>query len=191
VSRSLREIIVAIFLVAMVGFGPFAGFLTLAFATIGFLSKLLAEDIEDIGPASVEAIRATGSGWFSLLAYGVLPQIMPRLIGLSLYRLDISFRESAIFVIVSSRSINAIIWALLSVSILGPGILAGITVFRRDIDIRESTVLGLVGAGGIGLNLERSLNTLAWPQVTLLLLVILGTVVVSEWISARIRHAFI
>ena len=32
----------------MFGFGPFAGFLTLSFATIGFLSKLLAEDIEDV-----------------------------------------------------------------------------------------------------------------------------------------------
>lgn len=107
VSRSLQEIIVAIFLVAMVGFGPFAGFLTLSFATIGFLSKLLAEDIEDIDPAAVEAIRATGSGWFSLLAYGVLPQVMPRLIGLSLYRLDINFRESAVVGIVGAGGIGA------------------------------------------------------------------------------------
>ena len=52
-------------------------------------------------------------------------------------------------------------------------------------------MLGLVGAGGIGLNLEASLNTLAWPQVTLILLLILGTVLVSEWISARVRHAII
>lgn len=107
VSRSLQEIIVAIFLVAMVGFGPFAGFLTLSFASIGFLAKLLAEDVEDIDPASVEAIRATGSGWFSLLAYGVLPQIMSRLIGLSLYRLDINFRESAVVGIVGAGGIGA------------------------------------------------------------------------------------
>jgi phosphonate transport system permease protein len=40
-SRALQEIIVAIFFVALFGFGAFAGFLTLAFATIGFLSKLL------------------------------------------------------------------------------------------------------------------------------------------------------
>lgn len=68
---------------------------------------------------------------------------------------------------------------------------AGITVFRWDINIRESTVLGLVGAGGIGLKLQASLNTLAWPQVTLILLLILGTVVVSEWVSAKVRHAII
>ncbi|OZA84493.1 MAG: phosphonate ABC transporter, permease protein PhnE [Azorhizobium sp. 39-67-5] len=107
VSRSLQEIIVAILLVAMVGFGPFAGFLTLSFATIGFLSKLLAEDIEDIDPGPVEAIRATGSPWPSLIAFGVLPQVAPRLLGLSLYRLDINFRESAVVGIVGAGGIGA------------------------------------------------------------------------------------
>ena len=62
---------------------------------------------------------------------------------------------------------------------------------RWDINIRESTVLGLVGAGGIGLQLEASLNTLAWPQVSVILLAILSTVVVGEWVSARIRHAIL
>jgi len=68
---------------------------------------------------------------------------------------------------------------------------AGISVFRWDINIRESTVLGLVGAGGIGLQLDASISTLAWTQVSLILLVILATVIVSEWVSARIRHAII
>lgn len=40
----------------------------------------------------------------------------------------------------------------------------GITVFRWDINIRESTILGLVGAGGIGLKLQASLNVLAWSR---------------------------
>jgi len=107
VSRSLQEIIVAILFVAMVGFGPFAGFLTLSFATIGFLAKLLAEDIEEIDPAPVEAIRATGAGPAQLLAYGVLPQVAPRLLGLSLYRLDINFRESAVLGIVGAGGVGA------------------------------------------------------------------------------------
>jgi len=68
---------------------------------------------------------------------------------------------------------------------------AGISVFRWDINIRESTVLGLVGAGGLGLKLQASLNTLAWNQVTMILLVIFATVAISEWISARVRHAAI
>jgi phosphonate transport system permease protein len=40
---------------------------------------------------------------------------------------------------------------------------AGISVFRWDINIREATVLGLVGAGGIGMQAQASINTLAWP----------------------------
>ena len=156
-------------------------------------------------------------------------------------------RPVALFVIVASRSINSLIWALLLVSIIGPGILAGIvaialrsigfvakllyeaieetdvgqieaitatgasgaqvldygivpqvlpafagiSVFRWDINIRESTILGLVGAGGIGVQLQASLNTLAWPQVTLIFIVILATVVFSEWVSAKVRHAII
>ena len=107
VSRSLQEIIIAIFLVAMFGFGPFAGFLTLSFATIGFLAKLLAEDIEDIDETQAEAIRATGASWGQLVNYAVQPQVMPRLIGLSLYRLDINFRESAVIGIVGAGGIGA------------------------------------------------------------------------------------
>lgn len=67
----------------------------------------------------------------------------------------------------------------------------GITVFRWDINIRESAILGLVGAGGLGLKLQSSLNVLAWPQVTMILIVILATVVLSEWVSARVRGAII
>lgn len=107
ISRSLQEIIIAILFVAMFGFGPFAGFLTLSFATIGFMAKLLAEDIEDIDESQTEAIRATGSSWFQLINYAVQPQVMPRLIGLSLYRLDINFRESAVIGIVGAGGIGA------------------------------------------------------------------------------------
>ncbi|WOI56305.1 phosphonate ABC transporter, permease protein PhnE [Palleronia sp. LCG004] len=107
VSRSLQEIIIAIFLVAMFGFGPFAGFLTLSFATIGFLGKLLADDIEEIDARQAEAVRATGASWGQLVNYAVQPQVMPRLIGLSLYRLDINFRESAVIGIVGAGGIGA------------------------------------------------------------------------------------
>jgi len=107
VSRSLQEIIIAILFVAMFGFGPFAGFLTLSFATIGFMSKLLAEDIEDIDESQTEAIRSTGASWLQLINYAVQPQVMPRLIGLSLYRLDINFRESAVIGIVGAGGIGA------------------------------------------------------------------------------------
>jgi phosphonate transport system permease protein len=52
--------------VAIFGFGPLAGFLTLSFATIGFMSKLLAEDIEAMDKVQAEAIRASGASWMQL-----------------------------------------------------------------------------------------------------------------------------
>jgi len=97
----------AIFFVKLFGFGPFAGLVTLSLATIGFYGKLLAEDIEDIDPASTEAVRATGAGWLQWINYGVQPQVMPRMIGLALYRLDINFRESAVVGIVGAGGIGA------------------------------------------------------------------------------------
>jgi phosphonate transport system permease protein len=106
-SRAFQEVIIAILFVAMFGFGPFAGFLTLSFATIGFMAKLLAEDIEDINEAQAEAIRATGANWWQVINYGIQPQVLPRLIGLSLYRLDINFRESAVIGIVGAGGIGA------------------------------------------------------------------------------------
>jgi phosphonate transport system permease protein len=107
VSRTFQEVIVAIFFVAMVGFGPLAGFITLAFGTVGFMSKLLAEDIEDIEEAQAEAVRATGASWGQLVNYAVQPQVMPRLLGLCLYRVDINFRESAVVGIVGAGGIGA------------------------------------------------------------------------------------
>ena len=114
VSRAFQEVVIAIVFVAMFGFGPFAGAMTLAFATIGFLGKLLAEDIEDIDRAQVEAIRATGAGWMQQMNYAIQPQVAPRFIGLCLYRLDINFRESAVIGIVGAGGIGATLNTALS-----------------------------------------------------------------------------
>ena len=106
-SRTFPEVILAIFAVKLFGFGPFAGFLALSIATVGFYAKLLAEDIEDMDPGQAEAIKATGAGWFQWINYAVQPQVMPRMIGLAVYRLDINFRESAVVGIVGGGGIGA------------------------------------------------------------------------------------
>ncbi len=107
VSRTFPEVILAIFFVKIFGFGPFAGFLALSVATVGFYGKLLAEDIEDMDPEQAEAVKATGASWFQWLNYSVQPQVMPRMIGLAMYRLDINFRESAVVGIVGGGGIGA------------------------------------------------------------------------------------
>ncbi len=107
ISRTFPEVILAIFAVKLFGFGPFAGFLALSIATIGFYAKLLAEDIENMDPSQAEAVKATGASWFQWINYAVQPQVMPRMIGLAMYRLDINFRESAVVGIVGGGGIGA------------------------------------------------------------------------------------
>ena len=147
VSRSINTLMWALLLVTIVGPGMLAGILSVALHSIGFFGKLLYEAIEEIDPAQTEAIAATGASQAQVLAYGVVPQVMPTF--------------------------------------------AGVSVYRWDINIRESAVLGIVGAGGIGLQLNASVSQLAWPQVTLILIAILGAVVVSEWLSAKVRAAIV
>lgn len=106
ISRSFQEVVVAIFFVVIIGFGPMAGVLTLTFSSIGFLAKLLAEEIEDINWSQVEAVKATGASWLQVVSYAILPQIFPRFIGLAVYRLDINFRASAVIGVVGAGGIG-------------------------------------------------------------------------------------
>jgi len=106
-SRTFPEIIIALFAVKLFGFGPFAGIIALSIGSIGFYGKLLAEDIEDMDPVQAESVKATGASWFQWLNYAVQPQVMPRMIGLAMYRFDINFRESAVLGIVGAGGIGA------------------------------------------------------------------------------------
>lgn len=96
VSRSFHPVIVAILFVAAVGFGPLAGILTLTLYSIGFVAKMLAEEIEEIDWGQVEAMRSVGAGYLKTLVYAVFPQILPRQVGLSMYQLDSNLRASAV-----------------------------------------------------------------------------------------------
>jgi phosphonate transport system permease protein len=107
ISRSFHPVIVAILLVKAVGFGPLAGILTLTLYSIGFVAKMLAERIEEIDWGQVEALRAAGAGTGATLLYAVIPQIMPRQIGLSIYQLDSNLRASAVVGIVGAGGIGA------------------------------------------------------------------------------------
>ena len=146
-SRSVNSLIWALMLVFILGPGVLAGTIAIGLRSIGFCAKLLYESIEEIDESQVEAVKATGASNIQQMTYGILPQVLPTI--------------------------------------------AGVGIYRWDINIRESTILGLVGAGGIGLQLNGSINTLAWTQVSTILLVILVTVFISEWVSAKVRGAII
>jgi phosphonate transport system permease protein len=111
VSRTLHSLIVAIIFVKAFGLGVVAGVFTLSFKTIGYWSKLFAEDLEDIDRGQMEAIDATGASRLQTIVYGVVPQVIPRAVGLSVYRWDINIRQSTIIGIVGAGGIGTVILA--------------------------------------------------------------------------------
>lgn len=109
--RSFHPVIFAILFVKAVGFGPLAGILTLVFASIGFIGKLFAEAIEEISLKPVEALRATGAPFMSVIVYAVLPQVLNRFIGFSSYQLDANLRNSTMVGIVGAGGIGGTLFA--------------------------------------------------------------------------------
>lgn len=113
-SRTFHEIIVAILFVKIFGFGPLAGILTLLVSSTSFISKMLAEDIENMTPGQIEAIRATGAGFLKLLIFCIAPKAMPRYLGVSIYRLDANIRHSTVVGIVGAGGIGQVLAASFS-----------------------------------------------------------------------------
>jgi phosphonate ABC transporter permease subunit PhnE len=105
--RSLHPVLVAILFVKAVGFGALAGMLALIVAAMGFLSKLLADAVEEMSMRPVEAVRATGASFLAVIVMGVLPQVMPRFIGFCAYQLDSNLRNSALVGLVGGGGIGA------------------------------------------------------------------------------------
>jgi|TARA_Y100000310_G_scaffold345529_1_gene466046 phosphonate transport system permease protein len=113
-SRTFHEVIIAIFFVKIFGFGPLAGVLTLIVASASFISKMLAEDIENLPPGQLEAVRATGASFPKLLIYCISPQALPRYLGVSIYRLDANIRHSTVVGIVGAGGIGQVLAASFS-----------------------------------------------------------------------------
>lgn len=133
--RTFHPVIIAILFVKAVGFGALAGMLALIFASMGFLSKLLAEAVEEMSMKQVEAVRATGSPFLSVIIMGVMPQVMPRFIGFCAYQLDSNLRNSALVGLVGGGGIGATLF----------------TAFQRfDYDFVLTIVLTIIAAVMVG-----------------------------------------
>ena len=105
-TRTFHEVVIAIFFVKIFGFGPLAGVLTLIVTSTSFIAKMLAEDIENMSIGQVEAVRATGASFPKMLIYAIVPQILPRYLGVSIYRLDANVRHSTVVGIVGAGGIG-------------------------------------------------------------------------------------
>ena len=126
VSRSVNTIVWALIFVVVFGAGPLAGAVAIAFRSVGFLGKLLGEEIEEIDFGQVRAVRAAGATSAQTLLYGILPQIKPALVGLAVYRWEINIRDSTVLGFVGAggigielfRAIDAFAWRSVSMMLI-------------------------------------------------------------------------
>jgi phosphonate transport system permease protein len=144
--RAVPELILGIILLAAVGLGILPGVLALGLRSVGMVGKFFAESIEHADPRPVEAVRACGGGPVDVLWHGILPQVLPRMADVAMYRWEFNFRAS--------------------------------------------TVMGMIGCGGIGLELTSALNLMQYREVTALLIVVLACVTVVDAVSSWLRVRF-
>ena len=108
ISRSIHEIVWALFFVAVFGLGALPGIFAIAVRSVGFIAKMSAEAIEDIELGPLDAIRATGANRFQVLLFAILPQVLPQVIGVILFEWEINIRRSAILGLVGAGGLGLV-----------------------------------------------------------------------------------
>lgn len=104
--RSVPELIMGILFVAAVGFGALPGVLALGLHSVGMVGKFFAEAIEHADEAPIEAARAAGGTRFQVILHGVLPQVLPQMADISIYRWEYNFRASTVMGMVGAGGIG-------------------------------------------------------------------------------------
>ncbi|WP_160120416.1 phosphonate ABC transporter, permease protein PhnE [Rhodovarius lipocyclicus] len=145
--RGVDQLIWALAFVRAVGLGPLAGVLAIATADIAVLAKLYAEAIENAEKRQAEGIAAAGGSPTLVIRFGLLPQVLPIMIGHALY-----FLES---------------------------------------NTRSATILGVVGAGGIGLQIAERIRVRHWDEVAFIIILLIIMVAAIDWLSSRLRRKLI
>jgi phosphonate transport system permease protein len=70
-------------------------------------------------------------------------------------------------------------------------VIAGQVLYFFESNTRSATIIGIVGAGGIGLQLAEQIRVLEWQKVSFLIVMILIAVAAIDWISGKLRFAII
>lgn len=108
ISRSIHEIVWALFFVAVLGLGALPGIFAIAVRSVGFIAKMSAEAIENVELGPVDAIRATGANNFQVLLFAILPQVLPQVLGIIFFEWEINIRRSAILGLVGAGGLGLV-----------------------------------------------------------------------------------
>lgn len=104
--RSIPLIVLAILFVVAVGLGPFPGALAIALHSVGMLAKFYAEEFETADPGVINAVSGTGASRLQTLRFGLIPQAVPQLISITIYRFEMNFRDATILGLVGAGGIG-------------------------------------------------------------------------------------
>jgi phosphonate ABC transporter permease subunit PhnE len=106
ITRSVEVLILGVIMVVIVGIGSYAGVLAIVVHTVGSVGKLYADSIESIETGPMEAITATGASRLSTVIYGVIPQIVPNFLAVTIYWWDHNVRMSTVLGLVGGGGIG-------------------------------------------------------------------------------------
>jgi phosphonate transport system permease protein len=96
IARTIPLWVSGLLFLVTVGISPFAGVLALGLETVGVLTKLYAEAVEEMDMGPVEALRVSGATRTQVFLHGVLPSVTPTFVGLVIYRLDSNVRSALV-----------------------------------------------------------------------------------------------
>ncbi|WP_439529867.1 phosphonate ABC transporter, permease protein PhnE [Pannonibacter sp.] len=107
VMRAFPELVIALFLIFLLGSSPIPAMIAVAFHTAGALGKLFSEVNENIDRKPIEGLKAVGGSWIQRIRFAVLPQVAPNYLSYFLLRLEINVRASAILGFVGAGGIGS------------------------------------------------------------------------------------
>ncbi|ADI00094.1 phosphonate ABC transporter, permease protein PhnE [Salisediminibacterium selenitireducens] len=107
--RTIPDLLLAVIFIGMFGVGVFSGVMALIIVSTGILVKLTSEAAEAIQPGPVEAVRASGANLIQVMAYGVVPQLLPQFTSYALYVFEINVRASLVLGFVGAGGIGQLL----------------------------------------------------------------------------------
>ncbi|WP_209559347.1 ABC transporter permease [Frigoribacterium sp. PvP032] len=95
-ARAVPDVVLAMVFVLLFSLGTLPGILAIGLHSVGMISKLFADAIEQIDEGPRTAVRAAGGTRLQQFTAGVLPQVLPSWVATVLHRNDINLRGSVI-----------------------------------------------------------------------------------------------
>jgi len=108
--RAIPTLIWALIFIVAVGMGPFTGILAITVGATGMLIKVFSQSIEEIDEGVIEAMKATGASWTSIVIHGVIPTVLTAFLAWCILRLEGDIAESTILGAVGAGGIG---WELM------------------------------------------------------------------------------